>query len=89
MPRTAERSGEIPGAARLRVVRWDNHAGWHVLARHRSLVVPVGKHATDFNSKVLILQTDCFTLPPTGTTFYFNDNLPPVIPGANKSVCAP
>ena len=45
--------------------------------------------ATDFNAKFATLSTDCFTLAPTGTIFYVNDNLPPVIPGVNKSVCAP
>jgi hypothetical protein len=44
---------------------------------------------TDFTTKSTTLQTDCLTLVPTGTAFYPNDTLAPVIPGANKSVCAP
>jgi hypothetical protein len=45
--------------------------------------------ATDYNTKSSTLDNDCFTLPPTGTTFYFNDTVAPVVPGTNKSVCAP
>lgn len=45
--------------------------------------------ATDFNTKSATLSTDCFTIAPTGTIFYPNDNLAPVVPGTNKSVCAP
>jgi hypothetical protein len=44
---------------------------------------------TDFNSKFNTLLTDCFTLAPTGTVFLTNDGASPVVPGVNKSVCAP
>jgi hypothetical protein len=43
---------------------------------------------TDFTTKSTTLQTDCFTLAPTGTVFYPNDGGVPVVPGSNKSVCA-
>jgi len=44
---------------------------------------------TDFTAKSGTLSTDCLTLAPTGTTFYPNDTLAAVVPGTNKSVCAP
>jgi hypothetical protein len=44
---------------------------------------------TDYTTKFNTLSNDCLTLAPTGTIFYGNDTLAPVIPGTNKSVCAP
>ncbi len=44
---------------------------------------------TDYTTKSGTLNTDCLTLAPTGTAFYGNDTLTPVVPGTNKSVCAP
>lgn len=44
---------------------------------------------TDYTTKSGTLATDCSTITPTGTVFLENDGLLAVVPGTNKSVCAP
>ena len=91
MPRTAERSWR----SRRPSSDCESFGGTFALGGAYTLGTSVwtcqwaNADLTDYTTKSSTLNNDCFTFAPTGTVFYFNDTLAPVVPGTNKSVCAP